>query len=56
MKKIDNTHRPLGHLVTDISFELLDIFLPMKNCKGIIIAIQQADPIIALHPSFRYNK
>jgi hypothetical protein len=42
--------------LTDISFELLDIFLPIKNCKGIIIIIQQADPRIALHPSFKYNK
>lgn len=41
---------------TDISLELLDIFFPMKNCIGIIITMQQADPRIALEPNFKYNK
>jgi hypothetical protein len=42
--------------LTVIPFELVDIFLPMKNWRGVIVRMQQAAPMMALTPSFWYSR
>lgn len=42
--------------LTAVSFALFDIFFPMKNCNGIIVAMHTVEPIMALIPSISYNR
>lgn len=43
-------------LLTDIILEFIDIFFPMKNCKGVMRTMQHEAPMTALMPSLQYNK
>jgi hypothetical protein len=42
--------------LTVMAFELVDIFLPIRNCNGVMVMMQKAAPVIALTPSFWYRR